>query len=223
MNCMILSFILAHLNVITLGMWGIFFGIILVRFMRPLWVKNISYQWLIFSAVAIHLLCVFFVVGGQYYIWATSSDLTRALLSAPLPAEAPLPAILEWMRPYFSHSLGYFFYYVFGRFFLNIIILFVVTGFFYAVLKFLFFSQKNYGTNDPEILCILMLVVGWPGIAVLIPLGFVLAIFFSIIALVFLKENQTSLTPAFLVATPITIIGAKTILNLLHLYPLLKI
>ena len=51
----------------------------------------------------------------------------------------------------------------------------------------------------------------------------VVAILFSLGALIFFKRNQMSLAPAFLVATPITLVGAKSILILLDLYRLLKL
>ena len=68
-----------------------------------------------------------------------------------------------------------------------------------------------------------MLIAGWPGVVVLGPLGFAVAILFSVSALVLLKKTQTSLLPAFLVVTPIALIAAKPILDFLHLYALLKI
>lgn len=201
----------------------VFFCVVLVRFLRPLWVKNVSYRWLILGAVVLHIFYTVFVTWGQYHIWVTASEFTRALLALPLPGEAPLPTILEWVRPYFSHSLGYFAYYAFGRFFFSVIMLFVVTGIFYAIFKFLYVRRNNDEEQLPELLCVLMLIVGWPGIVVFIPLGFIIAILFSLSALIFFKKNQISLAPAFLFATPIVLIGAKTILAFLHLYPLLKI
>lgn len=220
---MILGFIFAHLNAITLAVWAVFFGIVLVRFLRPHWVKNISYKWLILSATALHLFFATFITWGQYHVWATSNDFTRALLAAPLPVEAPLPAILEWARQYFDGSLGYFAYYAFGRFFFSIVILFVVTGIFYTIFKFWHHRRNNFGAEGPELLCVLMLIAGWPGIIVLGPLGFAVAILFSVGALVFFKKTQTSLLPAFFVVTPIALIAAKPLLDFLHLYALLKI
>ncbi|HAT68619.1 MAG: hypothetical protein A2481_00225 [Candidatus Yonathbacteria bacterium RIFOXYC2_FULL_47_9] len=220
---MILGFIFSHLNAIILGMWLGFFAVVLVRFLRPYWVKNISYKQLILVAAVLHLLYATFITWGQYYIWSTSSDFTRALLAAPLPIEAPLPVMLEWIRPYFGGTLGYFTYYAFGRFFLSVIILFVVTGIFYAIFKFWHARRNNFGIEGPELLCVLMLIAGWPGVVVLGPLGFAVAILFSVSALVLLKKTQTSLLPAFLVVTPIALIAAKPILDFLHLYALLKI
>ncbi len=220
---MILGFIFAHLNAIALSMWVVFFCIVLVRFLRPDWVKNISYKWLVLSAVVLHIMYAMFVTWGQYHIWATSSDFTRALLAAPLPTEAPIPAILEFLRPYLSGSFGYFFYYAFGRFFLSMVMLFAVTGAFYTAIKFWHNKRNNFGEQGPELLCVLMLIAGWPGIIVLGPLGFAVAILFSVGALVFLKKTQTSLLPAFLLVTPIALIASKPILDFLHLYSLLKV
>lgn len=223
MDYMVLDFIFVHLNTISLGVWMVFFCIVLVRFIRPHWLKNISYGWLIAGGVALHIFYTIFVTWGQYHIWATSSDFTRALLSAPLPVEVPLPVIFEWARPYFSHSLGYFAHYVFGRFFLNTIMLFIVTGIFYFIFKLWCKYRRNFRASDPEILCVLMLIVGWPGVSVFIPFGFAVAIFFSAGMLIFFKKNQISLAPAFLFTTPIMLVGARPILGLLHLYALLNI
>lgn len=223
MDRMILSFIFAHMNIFMFGIWAVFFGVVLVRFIRPLWLNNISYWWLIAGGIALHIFYAIFIAWGQYHIWAVSSDFTRVLLALPLPREAPLPALFEWMRPYFNHSLGYFAYYVFGRFFLNIIILFAVTGIFYCIFRLWYHRRGDVRSNDPEVLCALLLMVGWPGIFAFIPLGFVVAIFFSVGMLIFIKKNRISLIPAFFVAAPIALIGSKTILTLLHIYFLLKI
>lgn len=220
---MLLQFISPHLNTIALGIWIIFFFIVLVRFMRPRWVKNISYKWLMLGAVVLHIFYAVFVTWGQYHVWATGSDFTRILLASPLPLEAPLPVFLEYARSYFAGPLGYFAYYAFGRFFLNLIVLFFITGIFYAILKFGNLRRKSFGSDGPELLCVLLLIVGWPGIVVLIPLGFLIAIFFSIMALLFFKKKQVSLLPAFLIATPLVLIGGKMILEILHLYALLSL
>ena len=220
---MIINFIFSHLNAITLGIWAIFFVVVLVRFIRPHWVKNISYVYLILIAIALHLFYAVFVTWGQYHLWSISSDFTRMLLAAPLPLEVPLPWMLEYVRSYFEGPLGYFTYYAFGHFFFNILVLFLVTGFFYAIFKFWDLRKNSFQTKEPELLCVLMLISGWPGVVVLVPLGFVFAIIYSAGSLVFFKKDQTSLLPAFLFATPIALMGGETILGLFNLYPLLKL
>lgn len=220
---MILNFIFSNLNIVALVAWVIFLGIILIRYIRPHWVKNISYAWLILGAITLHLFYAVFVTWGQYHLWSVSSDFTRMLLSAPLPPEAPLPWMLEFIRSYFEGSLGYFVYYAFGHFFFGILILFLITGIFYAIFKFLSLRKNTFKAEEPEFLCLLMLVSGWPGVIVLLPLGFALAIIYSVGSIVFFKEEQTSPLPAFLFATFIALVGGKVILSLLHLYPLLKL
>lgn len=220
---MTLNFIFAHLNTIALLVWVIFFCVILVRYVRPGWVRDISYRTLLLKAFALHLFYAAFVTWGQYYTWATSSDFTRGLLAAPLPKEAPLWGMLEYMRPLFEGSLGYFAYYAFGRFFLNILVLFLVAGFLYTILKFWNTRQKSFEGDGPELLFILMLIVGWPGVILFVPLAFLVAILFSVVALLFFKKDQISLVPAFLVATPVSLIFGKAILESLNLYTLLAL
>jgi len=220
---MILGFIFAHLNAVALGVWMIFLGMVLMRFLRPSLIGNISYSNLIFGAVALHLCYAVFLTWGQYHLWATASDFTRSLLMAPLPSEVPIPAVLEFLRPYLSGTLGYFSYYAFGRFFFNIITLFVVAGVLYGVLKLWNSYKKNFEAEDLEIFLILMLIAGWPGIMVLVPLGFVAAVLFLVGSTVFFKQNKISLIPVFLFTTPVVLIGGKAILDFLSLYSVLKI
>ena len=101
--------------------------------------------------------------------------------------------------------------------------LFAVTGVFYAIFKFWHIRRNNFGEQGPELLCVLMLIAGWPGIVVLGPLGFMVAVLFSVGALLFFKKEQISLFPAFLIATPVALIGSKAILDFLHLYTILRI
>lgn len=219
---MILNFIFANLNTIALGMWAVFFCFVLMRFIRPLWVKNVSYKWLILSAIGLHLFYVMFITWGQYHVWVVGSDFTRVLLTSPLPAEAPLPGILEWTRAYFDQPLGYFAYYAFGRFFLNIFILFSVTALLYVVFKIWERHRGGFGEHGPEILFVLLLISGWPGMVVLIPFGFILALTSFVLPLVSTR-SPLSLEQAFLIVTPLTLLFARPLLTHFHLLTLLSV
>lgn len=219
---MVLNFIFAHLNVIALGMWAVFFCVVLMRFMRPRWVKNVSYKWLVLGAIVLHLFYGAFVTWGQYHVWSAESDLSRVFLSAPLAAEAPLPNVLEWMRGYFDHPLGYFAYYAFGRFFLNILILFAVSGFLYAIFKVWNNYRGFLGEHGPELLFVLMLISGWPGVLVLVFLGFILALVSFALPVISIR-NPLSLEQAFLIATPFALIFARPLLLHFHLLALLSV
>lgn len=213
---MLLNFIFAHLDAFALGMWVIFFCVVLIRFLRPFWVKNISYKWLILGAVALHIFYAIFVTWGQYYVWAIGSDFTRALLASPLSTEAPLPNIFEWARAYLDGSLGYFTYYAFGRFFFKIILLFGVAGLFYAVFKLWNNYRKSLGEHGPELILILLLIAGWPGVFILIPLGLSIAAL-SFGVLYGTAGRRVHIEPSFLIATPLALLFARPLLDYFHI------
>ena len=230
------NFIFSNLDIIFLVVWIIFFIIVAVRFVRPLWVKNVSYTWLVLCAAALHLFYVIVVTWGQYHVWAIGSDLTRTLLSSPLPMEAPLPSILEWSRSYLNQPLGYFAYYAFGRFFLSVLILFAVAGLLFVVFKIVNKYRGGLGEHGPELLLVLMLISGWPGVLLLIPLALILAALFLILPRTVLgrfiqresldgtwEERRIYIEQAFLVATPLALLFARPLLAHFHLLAFLTV
>ncbi len=207
---MALNFIFAHLNAIMLAVWVIFFTIVVVRFLRPTLLPRVSFGILAMAAIGVHLFFALFITWGQYHVWATGSDFTRVFLSAPLSSEVPLPSLFEWMRGYFEQPLGYFAYYAIGRFFLKVFLLFIISGFFYLLFKVWDKYRRVFIPDGAELLLALMLISGWPGILVLIPLG----LLFSVISFVFppsLGAWRFSIERMFLVATPIALLFAISI------------
>lgn len=223
---MLLNFIFSHLNAIMLFVWLIFFALVAMRFVRPLWVKNISYGWFVLAAIVLHLLYAGFVTWGQYHVWATGSDFTRVFLTAPLSPAAPLPAIFEWTRGYFDQPLGYFAYYAIGRFFLKVFVLFAFSGFFYFLFKIWNRYRRVFAPQGPELLLVLMLIAGWPGVLVLIPLGFFLSVLsFGLPARISTKVQPLGTPPRisiehmFLIATPFAVLFARLALAYLNVLP----
>ncbi|MBI5077801.1 MAG: hypothetical protein HZB11_00300 [Candidatus Yonathbacteria bacterium] len=215
---MSLIFVFNNINTILMTGLAVLAILVAMRFLRPLSVKNISYWWFVGIAVALYLFYGAFVTWGQYYVWANGNELTKVFISAPLPQEAPLPVILEWSRSSFEQPLGYFTYYVFGRIWLNITILFIVSLLFYSILKLWSFYKGGFLPNGLEMILALLLVVGYPGVLILIPLGFILAIIWF--GVIYFKNRTTVqppmyIEPAFLIATPIALFFAKTFLNYL--------
>ena len=169
---MSLSFIFSNLNIFALAVWMILFVIVVVRFVRPQWVKNISFPVLIALTVFLHILYGAFVTWGQYHVWATSSGFTKTFIYAPLPKEVPLPGILSGLRHSLERPLGYFAYYILGRVWLYIFISFALAGFFYVIFKIWSFYRGGFSIHGPEMLLVLMLIVGYPSLLVLVLLGF---------------------------------------------------
>lgn len=252
---MALNFIFSHLNAIVLAIWLIFFAVVAVRFLRPAWLPRLSFGWLAVAAISLHLLFALFITWGQYHVWATGSDFTRVFLSSPLSPEAPLPGLFEWIRGYFEQPLGYFAYYVIGRFFLKVVALFMVSLLFYFLFKVWNKYRNIFAPHGPELLLALMLISGWPGILVLIPLGLVLSVLSFALPPIYTKvqpsynKTSTKVEPlyevspkvqpsgtqpsgtkarvsiewAFLIATPLTLLFANSILAYSGILALLAI
>lgn len=194
---MILNFIFSYLNAIVLAIWIVFLIIVAIRFFRPAWVKSISYWKFILIAIGLNIFYGLFVTWGQYYVWANGGIVTQTLLNSPLPKQV---SFFEWARPLFENHLGYFLFYIWGRFWLYIFISFLISG----ILYFLFRVWKSYRGSfteqGPELLLVLMLISGYPGILILIPLGFI----FSILLFgfyYFKGDKVVNIEPAFIVAT----------------------
>ncbi len=211
------------MNNIALVVWAVFFIVVVLRFARrgvapngltrhdPAGSKNISFSVLVGIAIGLHIFYGAFVTWGQYHVWNTSVEYTKTFISAPLPKEVPLPSILEGLRGTLEQPLGYFSYYVFGRIWLDIIILFALAGFFYSILKIWSHYRGRFLPQGTEILLVLMLISGYPGILILVPLGFTLA--FASLSISYFKRYKSRISDArlyiessFIIATPIALL-----------------
>ena len=208
---MILNFVFSHFNQIMLVVWTLFLFILAIRFWKPSWVKNISYTKLILIAVAIDVFHGLFLTLVKYYGWSRPNDKTLSYcINSPLSKNTP---IFEWLRPLFENHLGYFLHYVWTNYWMSIFISLFVSGLLYFLFKMWRTYRGNFLPEGPEILFILMLIAGWPGIVVLIPLGFLVSVIGFFIyqlkgkALVYVE-------PMFIIATFLTIIFEKPILKL---------
>lgn len=218
-----MNFIFANLNIITLVTWLTFFCVVMVRTLRPSLIKNLSYGLLVLVAASLHLLYGAVATWGQYRAWM-SSDLTRLFLDMPLSSEVPFPLYLEWVRPFLENIHGYFAFYSFQNFFLSTMVLFIAVGLFFSFLILHARIQPNSFSKGDIILVVLaMLISGWPGVVVLLPIGFVCAVLISLISRIIYGIEHISLPPAFLVAAPIALLLAIPILTAFDLYPLLKL
>jgi hypothetical protein len=195
-----LNFIFSNLNAIVLGIWVLFLIVVAVRFFRPTWVKNISFPRLILIAVGMNIFYGLFVTWGQYHVWATASDFTRVFINSPLSPKVPFPVYLNWFRPLFAHHFGYFLFYILGRVWLNILFLFLVSGALYSLFRVWNFYRGGFLEQGPELLLILMLISGMPGLFVSIFLGFIFSIF--LFGFSYFKGNKiVNIEPAFIFAT----------------------
>lgn len=218
-----MNFIFTNLNTIFLIVWLTFFCVVAVRAWRPALLKNISYGWLVCAAMNLHLLYGALATWGQYAAWG-KSEFTKTFLQTPLSKEIPFPIYFEWARTFFGYPHGYFVFYSIGHFFLSTIALLIIVGLFYLFLVARArYRSLNFREGDIVLIVLAMLISGWPGVIVLLPIGFISAVLLSLGARVFYGVERTPLPPAFLLAAPIALLFAIPILTALNLYPLLKL
>lgn len=115
-------------------------------------------------------------------------------------------------------------FYSFSHFFLSTIAILIIVGLFYLFLVARArYRSFNFREGDIMLIVLAMLISGWPGVVVLLPIGLVSAILLSLIARVVYGVERTPLPPAFLLAAPFALLFAIPILTAVHLYPLLKL
>lgn len=222
-------FLISNLDVIIFFIWILVLFFVALRFfiskgvfLRKEYfskinkcIENISFKKLIFVTIVINIFYGILVTWAQYYTWANSSiDYVKTLVNLPLSKETPFPYLLEWVRPLFEKDFGYFLYYVFGRFWFYILISFLISGILYYIFKIWKSNHGSFSENGPELLLILMLIVGWPGIFIFIPLGFLLSVILSIIYNIRGKKT-TEIEPAFILAGIIVLIFGKILFTFL--------
>lgn len=218
-----INFIFNNLNVIALSVWLVFFTIVAIRFLSPLWVKNISYRWLIGIAVSLHIAYGILATWGQYAHWS-KSEFTKILLSDVLTPAVQFPFLLQWLRPIFDNTYGYFAFYSFTKFFLSSFALFFITGLFALFFKaYASYRPALFQRSDIAIIALTLLISGWPGAIVLVPLGFLLAVLIAILGLKMSSFNNIRISTSFVIVAPVAFLYSIQILTAINLWPLLKI
>ena len=162
---------------------------------------------LLVSRVAYALL----LTVGQWMVWV-QDPLGRILLAQPLNSAVPLP--FDWMRIFFAGKLGYFLFYVGGRFWLPVFVLIIIACLLYSIAALV--HRLRSGTkaeNMPLALYVSTLTVGWPGIVFFVPTWIVLALVSALYT--FITKKSVPLTAVLAVSALATIlVGPHLFANL---------
>lgn len=218
-----MNILIQYPHIVVLALWFLVSLLALLRYFNYPPIARLSWKMLLLSAIVLHVAYGLFLTWGQYVEWQ-STPFTKTFLTQPLPSTVPLPFFLEWARPLFEHGPGYFAFYALGRFWINILIILGLTGFFAMLLKLrAYYRPWNFKEGEILAISLALLISGWPGVVVLLPLAFLFAVVFSIISSTMYGISRTYLTPAFLVAAPVALLLGTFILKSVKLYTLLKI
>lgn len=160
---------------------------------------------LIAAGIAFKMLYAAFLTWGQYVIWK-SGGLSSILLSEPLKK---IPANFSDSMPWlFDGKGGYFSFYAFNHFWLEIVVTLVLSFAFYFLLKVL--QKKNprfLTTADARLGLLGGIASGWPGFIIYL---FSFALIFFILGFVrncCLKREYTAITEPLFVAAFLGAVG----------------
>lgn len=173
------------------------------------------YSWLLGIVVFFRLFISFLETVLQYYVWE-KNPLTKMLLVQPLSAEVPIPVFVQ--KIFFDNPRGYFLYYAWGHFFLNMFLSLFSAILFYFILIFLRkYRERFFGEGEIILGTLMTLLVGWPNVVLFVPLALILTVLFSIARRIFWSENYTTLGWSFLVSGCAILAFGKFLIDLFRL------
>lgn len=147
----------------------------------------------------------------QYIVWS-KNPMTRVFLESGIRRDSPIAPSLEKF-PFLFGKLGYFLFYSYGRFWLNVIIVFACVFVFWWFLKLLRkWKERFFEDGEIELGAFCVALIGWPAFVLFLPIAFISVIFISIFRLLFMKEKLTTLGAPFLVAVLLVLIWGQQLL-----------
>jgi hypothetical protein len=177
---------------------------------------KITTKKIVFLFLGIQIFYAIFLTWAQYYVWA-GSDFTKIFVNTPF--DSSLRTNVFSFLPFLKDSsLGYFIYYVWGRFWMEFAITWCVAFFFWLLFSF-FKKRRDYLFTKEELYIGILgiLVFNWPGSIIFILVSLFTAICMSFFKLFLRKGERTTFDIVFAIAGFVTFFFGAWILNFLHL------
>lgn len=172
---------------------------------------------LLLLGISFSILYPAIITAAQYHIW-NQNPLTRKLLNLPLESDVPVPDILRGFYTVFPEDKTYFVNYVFGRFWLEALITLVCAVAIYLFFKFVGkIRPAAISANEVLLATLAVVIAGWPGLLILIPLTLLLLVLFSFYNLLTQGGRQTSIKWPILLAIIIVLLLGQPIATFLGL------
>lgn len=156
-----------------------------------------------------------FLTVAQYFVW-NNNGITRTLLKLPVEEKAMMS--FGFLSNIFARDNGYYYFYVFARYWLVILISFAAAYLFYLLLKGLKKRKERFFIGgEPEIGFALAFLIGWPDFVIFLPGIFFLIIPVSIFRIIILKEKFTTMGWPFILSAFLAIILGYSLLDIFRL------
>lgn len=216
-----LAIVLTYLPIVFF--WTIFLAVVYRYFYNfrqsPInW--TLDYKKLITGLLGFRIFYALLLTINQYYIWS-QNQFTQLLLNSPLGQAIPNSGIFNkicQLSIVNCQKSGYFIFYSYGRFWLNVFIAIGVAFVFYLFLKFLKkYQERFFEEGETELGFLAALIVGWPNFVVFLPLVFVSVVLISLFRRLVLKEVYTTLGWPFILAVLIMLVFGDQLIKILNL------
>ncbi len=178
-----------------------------------------SYRLLAWISIGFHLVYAVVSTVGQYVIWK-ASVFTSSFLESPVGDLVASP-IAKWFPSLFKGSLGYFFFYSWGHFWVIALLSVLSAILFRLYLRML--EKRNgrfFHSGEVALGFLCVLVLGWPRVILFIPVFFLCVLLFSLFRTLVVKTPYTTFGYPFLIGTVLTIPLWKWLHDFLKLYNL---
>lgn len=192
-----MNFVIGLLPKIFLGL--ILISVLFFYFKRSAFNLKFICRYFIFAVLGFRLAYSSFLTFAQYYFWSKDS-LTKYLLNSSLAPTLPVGAIkaMPWL---FDNRLGYFIFYSWGRFWLNLFLTLLIAFTFWWFLKLLKkHKERFFEGGEVELGFLTILISGWPNSLIFLVLAFLGVVAVSIFRLILLKEFYTTLGLPFVLS-----------------------
>ena len=180
-------------------------------------ISKISYKALVSAVLGFKILSSSLATLAQYYVWS-SNEFTKFLLdknAIDLSVLESFSGKLFWI---FNNKFGYFLFYSWGRFWLEIVASLLIAAVFYLFLLLLRkYRDSFFEEGETKIGFLLALTVGWPNFIIFLAMSFLSVVVVSIIRFLFFKKAYTTLGAPFLVSALITILTGNYFIGILGL------
>ena len=204
--------------------WGVLlFSLVVVfiaalkRFYNSDLISKISYRSLIWLVLGFKVLYASIETFSQYYVWS-SNGFTKLFLDQNIIDLNIAQDFFGKMTWIFDNRFGYFLFYSWGRFWLEIAVSLAAALAFYLFLRFLKkHKERFFEEGETELGFLLALMVGWSNFIVFIPLVFLSMVLVSIFRMLAFKETHTTLGAPFLLAALIVLLFGNYFINILGL------
>jgi len=218
MNAVLSYILIPFLN------WGPYFfclGVLLIaankRFGWTGRFSRLNYKSLIWAVFGFKLLYASVETFGQYYVWS-GSGFTRLFLDKNALNLDLLKEFSGKLFIFLNNRFGYFLFYSWGRFWMEIAVSLAAALAFYLFLVFLKkHKERFFEEGETELGFLLALMVGWSNFIIFLPLVFLSVVIVSIFKKLIFKEAYTTLGAPFLLAALIVLLFGGYIVDILGL------